>query len=116
MREFFSRFLLFACCVLVPVASGAEVTPMDRAVTDLLRRSVAALRDAAVLKRLTVDNDLDLVLAIGWPRRVGLFAREEVPWSPQDRMGAASHFRMRVPAFAFAISSLMSTTASAAWS
>jgi hypothetical protein len=65
---------LFACCLLVSVASGAEVTPMDRAVMDLLRRSVPVLRDAAVLKRLTVDNDLDLVLAIGWPRKVELFA------------------------------------------
>jgi hypothetical protein len=40
MREFFSRFLVFACCLLVPVASAAELTPMDRAVT--VRRSCFA--------------------------------------------------------------------------
>jgi hypothetical protein len=71
----------------MPVANGAELTPTDRAVTDLLRRSVPALRDAAVLKRLPVDNNLDLVLAIGWPWKVELFANGEVPWSPQDRIG-----------------------------
>jgi hypothetical protein len=87
MREFFSRFLVFGCCLLVPVASVAELTSMDRAVTDLLRRSVPSLRDAAVLKRLAVDNDLDLVLAVGWPRKVELLASGEVPWTPQDRIG-----------------------------
>lgn len=60
---------------------------MDRAVVDQLRRASPTLRNAAIIERLEVNEQLDLVLAIGWPRKVYVVASGEYPWSSQDRIG-----------------------------
>ena len=73
--------------ISTPLAIAPASSPMDRPAIDALRQAVPALQQAVVIKRLSVNARLDLVLLIGWPRKIDLTPGNGYPWSPQDRIG-----------------------------
>ncbi len=87
MRDALIRGLAFFCFTSISLAIAPGSNPMDGPAIAALRRAVPALQDAVIIERLSVTAQLDLVLLIGWPRKVDLVAGSDYPWSPQDRIG-----------------------------
>jgi hypothetical protein len=79
--------LSLACLTAVPLSYAADLTVADGAVAAVLRSAAPALPNATIVRRMAVDNQLDLVLALAsrQPQRAGFDGRYS--WSPQDRLG-----------------------------
>src|SRR5689334_12929730 len=78
--------LLGSLCLVYGLAFGAEnLTLDDRALVPYLRRAKPDLNGIAVMKRLAVNDRLDLVVALG-----GHHAQAQTDgywWSADDRLG-----------------------------
>jgi hypothetical protein len=75
-------------------ASAAGLTPADHAILDLVRRTTPALREAAIMKRLALNDRFDLVLAIASPAKIYITGHGEYVWSSQNCIGLFMQERM----------------------
>ena len=75
------------CLTLTSLLHAAGMSPADRAVAAAFRRAAPTLQNVALIERLPANEQLDLVLIIGSPQKVGLMPNGEYRWSSQDRAG-----------------------------
>jgi hypothetical protein len=90
IRKLTNTFMLHFCLVflsfLSPLANG-KLSVEDRAIVPLLQRAWLPLKHFIVLRRLPVDEKLNLVLALSRKFPDALVATDSFMWTPDDRLG-----------------------------
>jgi hypothetical protein len=76
-----------ACLIVMPLFPATEPTVADSAVIAALRRAAPELPNTVIIRRISADDRLDLVLAMASHQPLGSDAGGRYWWSLQDRLG-----------------------------
>jgi len=76
-----------SCLTLLPLLTVGSPGMEDRAIVALLQRAEPTLKHFSVLHRLTVNEELKLVVVFGTSQPLDDVPSRGLFWSPADRLG-----------------------------